>query len=105
MKIVTDNTDGILTVAVEGSITVAGAKDFENEIKDGLSYKNMGAKVSSVILDFSKLDYISSAGLRVLLMIKKQMNGKDGLIVKNINDEVREIFKNTGFLKVLEIED
>ena len=58
----------------------------------------------SLILDFSRLDYISSAGLRVLLSAHKAMSGKGGMKVKNVNEIVREVFDVTGFADVLAIE-
>jgi anti-sigma B factor antagonist len=60
--------------------------------------------VESLILDFGKLDYISSAGLRVLLAAHKAMSGKGGLKVTNVNEIVREVFDVTGFADILTIE-
>ena len=58
----------------------------------------------SLVLDFSKLEYISSAGLRVLLSAHKAMSAKGGMKVKNVNEIVREVFEVTGFADILTIE-
>ena len=55
-------------------------------------------------MDFSKLDYISSAGLRVLLSAHKAMSKKEGMKVTNANEIVREVFDVTGFSDILDIE-
>ena len=60
--------------------------------------------VKSLVLDFSKLDYISSAGLRVLLSAHKIMNARDGMKVKNVNEIVQEVLEVTGFADILTIE-
>ena len=63
------------------------------------------ADVSVVILDFAELIYISSAGLRALLQIKKQMNQQNGeVIVKNLSGEITEVFTMTGFDQILKVE-
>ena len=55
-------------------------------------------------MDFEKLDYISSAGLRVLLSAHKQMSSKDGMKITHVNEIVREVFDVTGFSDILDIE-
>ena len=55
-------------------------------------------------MDFSKLDYISSAGLRVLLSAHKTMRTKGGMKVVNVNEIVKEVFDVTGFADILDIE-
>ena len=72
--------------------------DLETELK-----KEM-ADAESLVLDFSKLDYISSAGLRVLLSAHKTMAPKGGMKVTNVNEIVREVFEVTGFADILTIE-
>ena len=54
--------------------------------------------------DFTDLEYISSAGLRVLLVTSKMMKGKGRFVIRNINETVREIFEVTGFLDILTVE-
>ena len=59
---------------------------------------------TELILDFSRLDYISSAGLRVLLFAHKAMNRKGGMKVTHANEMVKEVFDVTGFSDILTIE-
>ncbi|MDO4960627.1 MAG: STAS domain-containing protein [Eubacteriales bacterium] len=87
-----------LVLTPEGRIDTTTAAQFEESITscaDGLK---------ELIFDFSKLDYISSAGLRVLLMAQKTMNKQGSLVIRNVNDEIAEIFEVTGFSDILTIE-
>ena len=98
MKI-TKKQDGTqLTIALEGRLDTTTAPELEKELKDSLG----GA--TELTLDFSKLDYISSAGLRVLLQAHKTMAGKGGMNVTNVNEIVGEVFDVTGFADILTIE-
>jgi anti-sigma B factor antagonist len=74
------------------------APELEAELKQSLD------AVQTLTLDFSKLDYISSAGLRVLLSAHKTMAPKGGMKVTNVNEIVREVFEVTGFADILTIE-
>ncbi len=85
------------TIFVEGRVDTNTAPDFEKEIQSLFS-------LESLVIDFSKLDYISSAGLRVLLSAHKQFSQKKGLKLININDFVLEVFEVTGFKEILDIE-
>lgn len=93
------NTNGTeLTVAVEGRLDTSTAPQLDaalNESIDGMD---------SLILDFEKLAYVSSAGLRVLLSMQKTMAKRKGMVVRNVNDTVTEIFEVTGFIDILTIE-
>ena len=96
---ITKNQNGTaLTIALEGRLDTMTAPELEAELKAALG----GA--DSLTLDFSKLDYISSAGLRVLLFAHKTMSGKGGMKVTNVNEIVREVFDVTGFADILTIE-
>ncbi|MBO4862191.1 MAG: STAS domain-containing protein [Firmicutes bacterium] len=91
--------DGTLTVALEGRLDTFTAPDLENELDSSLE------GVKEVVLDLAGLEYISSAGLRVLLSTQKKMNAAEGtLIVRNINEIVKEVFEVTGFDEILTIE-
>ena len=95
---ITKNQNGdTLTVSLEGRLDTTTAPELEQEIKnlDG---------VDALVLDFSKLDYISSAGLRVLLSAHKTMSGRGGMKVVNVNEIVSEVFEVTGFSDILTIE-
>ena len=87
-----------LTIALEGRLDTMTAPALETEIKQSL------AGVDSLELDFSKLEYISSAGLRVLLSTHKALSGKGGMKVTHVNDIVQEVFEVTGFSDILDIE-
>jgi len=87
-----------LTLALAGRLDTMTAPALEAEMNQALN------GVESLILDFGKLDYISSAGLRVLLAAHKAMCGKGGLKVTNVNEIVREVFDVTGFADILTIE-
>lgn len=91
-------TDGVLTVNLEGKLDTGTAPQAEKELEaDVLS-------AQKVVLDMKSLKYLSSAGLRLILKIYKNMKGKDGLIVKNVNENIMEIFELTGFMDILQIE-
>ncbi|MBR1407942.1 MAG: STAS domain-containing protein [Clostridia bacterium] len=86
-----------LTLAVEGRLDTLTAPELEAELKGGM------ADAETLTLDFSKLDYISSAGLRVLLAAHKTMSRKGGMKVMHVNEIVQEVFDVTGFSDVLTI--
>ena len=84
---------------MSGRLDSMNAAEFSRDILASL------ADVSTVILDFAELIYISSAGLRALLQIKKQMNQQNGeMIVKNLSGEITEVFTMTGFDQILKVE-
>ena len=87
-----------LVVALEGRLDTTTAPELEQALKESLD----GAQ--ELIMDFSKLDYISSAGLRVLLSAHKTMSKKGGMVVKTVNEIVSEVFDVTGFADILTIE-
>ena len=65
--------------------------------------KSLGA-AETLTFDFSQLDYLSSAGLRVILAAQKIMNNQGKMIIKNVNDTIMEVFEVTGFSDILTIE-
>jgi len=87
-----------LKLAVEGRLDTLTAPELEAE----LGREMPGTE--TLTLDFSKLDYISSAGLRVLLAAHKAMSRKGGMKVTGVNEIVQEVFDVTGFSDVLTIE-
>lgn len=87
-----------LDVKIVGRLDTTTAPHLEAEFKQSLE------GVAKLVLDFEKLEYISSAGLRVLLATQKLMNKQGEMIIKNVNDTISEIFEITGFIDILTIE-
>ena len=96
---ITKELDGKkLTVALSGRLDTTTAPVLEKELKESLN------GIEELVLDFSSLDYISSAGLRVLLSAQKTINAAKGtMVVSGANDIVKEIFEVTGFSDILTI--
>lgn len=87
-----------ITITVEGRLDTVTAPDLEKEINASI------ADVKELILDFAGLDYISSAGLRLLLSAQKKMAAQGSMKVVHVNDVVNEVFNITGFCDILTIE-
>ena len=95
----TQKENDVLKVFAEGRIDTTTSPQFESEVKASLG----GA--ANVVIDFEKVNYISSAGLRVLLGIHKNVSENGGeLIIKKPQDTVLEVFEVTGFSDMLNIE-
>ena len=96
---ITQNRDNTaLTIALEGRLDTLTAPELETLLSGALE------GVETLTLDFEKLDYISSAGLRVLLSTQKKMNGQGSMKVTHVNEIIREIFDVTGFSDILPVE-
>ncbi len=87
-----------LTVAIEGRLDTMTAPELEAALKTALE------GVEELTFDFEKLDYISSAGLRVLLAAQKTMNRQGSMKIVHVNEIIMEIFEVTGFSDILTIE-
>ena len=87
-----------LTLTLSGRLDTTTSPQLEAELKGCLS------GVEHLVLDFAALDYLSSAGLRVLLSAQKIMNKQGAMVVKNVNETIQEIFEVTGFCDILTIE-
>lgn len=98
MTINKSRNDDVLTLAVEGRLETTTAPELEAVVKSELD------GVTALTFDFAKLEYISSAGLRVLLSAQKIMNKQGTMKVVGANDIVNEIFDVTGFSDILTIE-
>lgn len=98
MKIEKTYDDKDLTVEIEGRIDTITSQEVEDSLKEDLE------NITSLTLDFKKLEYISSAGLRVLIATQKKLKEKDvPLKIINVNDTIKEIFRMSGFDKILTI--
>ncbi len=98
MDIIKNRTGAELNIALEGRLDTTTAPQLEAELKQSID------GVKKLTLDFAKLEYLSSAGLRVLLTIQKAMNKQGSMVVRNVNDVIAEVFDVTGFSDILTIE-
>ena len=87
-----------LTLNVQGRLDTTTAPQLEKELTGSLP------DVSELVLDFADLEYISSAGLRVLLSAQKVMNRQGSMIVRHVNEDIMDVFELTGFADILTIE-
>ena len=98
MNMIKNQNGSDLTIALEGRLDTMTAPELEAELSQSME----GA--DTLTLDFSGLEYISSAGLRVILSAHKAMSKKGGLKIANVNEIVSEVFEVTGFTDILDIE-
>lgn len=90
--------DKDLTVKVEGRIDTLTSQELEESLNEDIE------NINSLTLDFKALEYISSAGLRVLISTQKKLKANDAqLTIINVNDTIKEIFRMSGFDKILTI--
>lgn len=86
-----------VTVSLEGRLDTTTAPQLDEEVKQ------LQDKVTDLVFDMSTLQYISSAGLRVLLSAQKMMNKQGAMTITNVSPEIMEIFDVTGFCDILTI--
>lgn len=98
MNIEISALDGNVTIALTGKLNTITASEFGKALGGALK------DAKELILDFAGLEYISSAGLRVILEAYQIMTAQGSMKIINVNDEIMEIFSMTGFLSFLEIE-
>ena len=89
---------GMAIFSLSGRLDTTTAPDLEKEIMSSTD------GITDLELDMQKLDYISSAGLRVLLAAQKLMNKQGKMTIRNANESVMEFFEVTGFSDILSIE-
>ena len=97
MEINKTTENSVATVFISGEVDSTNVMEFENELK------SMVEGEAKVVIDLEELEYVSSAGLRVFLLIQKMFGQGDALTIINVNEEVDDIFKVTGFSKLLNI--
>ena len=98
MKITKKIENTMLNIALEGRLDTITAPEFEQELNDSLN------GITDFVLDLEKLDYISSAGLRVILKAQKIMNTQGRMKLTHVKDTIMEVFDITGFANILTIE-
>ena len=91
-------TGNAMSIALTGRLDTTTAPQLESALKDSLN------GVEKLSFDFAALEYISSAGLRVLLGAQKTLNRQGSMVIHNVNSEIMEIFEITGFADILTIE-
>lgn len=97
MKITKKTNGNNLTIALEGRLDTGTAPELEKELKASLD------GVKELMIDMERLDYLSSAGLRVLLGAQKTMSRQGSMKVSHVNDTIMEIFEVTGFADILTV--
>ncbi len=97
MTIQKNQTGADLTIALEGRLDTMTAPELEAELKTALD------GVENLTIDLASLEYISSAGLRVLLSAQKVMGKRGGMTLTNVSETIMEIFEVTGFVDILTI--
>ena len=98
LNINTEKNGNELTFKLSGRLDTVTAPELEAHVRNDL------ADVTSLTFDLAELEYISSAGLRVLLLAQKTMNKQGKMVVKNVSEEINEIFEVTGFSDILTVE-
>ena len=98
MEITKEQKDSELAISLKGRLDNSTAAQFEDTVKSSLG------GVKSLILDFKELEYLSSAGLRIILSAQKIMNKQGSMTIRNVNDTIMEVFEMTGFADILSIE-
>ena len=98
MEIIKNIDGSTCNIALEGRLDTTTAPQLEAELKTCLN------SITALVFDFSKLEYISSAGLRVLLAAQKVMNAQGTMKITNVAPEINEVFEITGFTDILTIE-
>ena len=99
MNIIKKQEGSTLTVSLEGRLDTITAPQLEGDLRSSVN------GIDELIFDLSGMDYISSAGLRVLLSAQKVMNKQGSMLIRNVCPEVMEIFEVTGFIDILNIEE
>ncbi len=96
---ITKKTEGTsLSICLEGRLDTTTAPSLEAELKTSLN------NIMELAMDFNGLEYLSSAGLRVILAAQKVMNKQGRMVIRNVNSTILEVFEVTGFVDILTIE-
>lgn len=97
--VITKTKEGTsLTLMIAGRLDTTTAPQLESELRSSID------GIDELLLDFASLEYISSAGLRVLLSAQKVMNRQGSMVIRNVSEDVMDVFNVTGFVDILTIE-
>ncbi len=100
LDIKTEKNGGVMNMTLKGVLDTTSAGDLNDALLGPI------AEINEIHIDFAELEYLTSAGLRVILEAQQEMDDKDGeMTIKNVNDDIMEIFDITGFIDVLTIEE
>ena len=98
MTITIDKNNEATVLKIEGRLDTTTAPELENELDSILP------NLKELTFDMTNLEYVSSAGLRVILKAQKAMNAQGSMKLTGVNDSIMEVFDITGFLDILTIE-
>ena len=98
MNIVKTRENDKMVLSLEGRLDTMTAPALEAEVKGSID------GVKELVFDFEKLEYVSSAGLRVLLASQKIMNKQGSMCIRDVNEVIMEVFEVTGFSDILTIQ-
>ncbi len=98
MEINITKNDKVLNVSLTGRLDTQTSPELDAAVKGYL------ADIEKIVFDFEKLEYISSAGLRLLLVFEKTLKAKENVVLKNVNNVVKEILSISGFNQIITIE-
>lgn len=98
MTIIKNREGSKLSVQIDGRLDTTTAPQLESEIREDLS------EITELDFDIKDLAYISSAGLRALLSAQKVMNKQGTMTIRNVNEDIMDVFEVTGFVDILNIE-
>lgn len=98
MDIVKKTEGTTLEMVLNGRIDTTTAPVLESELNASIN------GVTALVLDFAGVQYISSAGLRILLAAQKMMNKQGSMVLRGVNDDIKDVFEITGFIDILTLE-
>ncbi len=98
MDIIKNQNGNALDLTLVGRLDTTTAPQLEEVVTGGLD------GIEALAFDFAQLEYISSAGLRVLLAAQKKMNRQGTMVIRNANADIQEVFEITGFSDILTLE-
>ena len=97
MTINIDKNGDELIISLEGKLDAVTAPELQSELEDSLE------GINKLVFDFSKLVYLSSAGIRVLFWVRKNLNKQGKMTARNASDRIKEIITGVGFSEILEV--
>jgi len=98
MNVTLHTTNNVLILTIQGSIDSKTAGDLQNQIMDSV------ADAKNIIMNLSAVEFLSSAGLRILLMVYRQLKARNGkIILVGVSEDIRDVMEMTGFINFFEI--